>query len=93
MICERCEKFRTQIESRGINVVNRGRWGGRPTIRDEELLLAIQRRLWGQDHRALTEQQKVRCSWAKRVAEARERDEAELEVEEPIEPGFAEAAE
>jgi hypothetical protein len=88
MVCERCKKMRIQIENRGITGKKRRGWTGPPTIGDDELLLDIQRRLWGQDHRALKEQQKASGVWAKRVAEAREHDAAVAE-----EPEFADAAE
>jgi hypothetical protein len=92
LICDRCKKLRASIECRGIDIVNRRGWRGPPTIRDDELLLEIQRRLCRQDYQALKEQDKASGTWAKRVAEVRERA-TEPAAEECTEPEFAEAAE
>jgi hypothetical protein len=93
MICESCEKMRSQIENRGIDVVNRRGWVGPPTISDDALMLEIQRRLWGQDHRALKEQERANSSWAKRAARAQEQEQDNAEPEQDLEDDFAEAAE
>jgi len=56
MICEKCDKLRSQIETGAMSqfsIADRRGWRGPLTIRDDELLLAIQRRLRDADHRAL----------------------------------------
>ena len=56
MICDRCEKLRTAIETGAMShfsIADRRGWRGPQTIGDDELLLSIQRRLRDADHRAL----------------------------------------
>jgi len=56
MVCHRCEKMRAQIETGAMShfaMTEQRGCSGPPTIGDDELLLAIQRRLRDADHRAL----------------------------------------
>ena len=56
MVCDRCEKMRAQIETGAMShfsIADRRGRSGPATIGDDELLLAIQRRLRDADHRAL----------------------------------------
>jgi hypothetical protein len=56
MVCDRCEKMRAQVETGAMSqfsIADRRGWRGPSTIGDDELLLAIQRRLRDADHRAL----------------------------------------
>jgi hypothetical protein len=83
MICDRCEKMRAQIETGAMShfaVAEHRGWSGPATIGDDELLLAIQRRLRDADHRALetAEREKRHADRARRWA----KDEAELEAAE-----------
>src|SRR5262249_12080033 len=53
MICDRCEKTRAHIETGAMSqfsTADRCGWRGPQTIGDDELLLAIQRRLRDADH-------------------------------------------
>jgi len=83
MICDRCEKMRAQIETGAMShfsIADRRGWRDPPTIGDDELLLAIQRRLREADHRAMetAEREKRHAERVRRWA----RDEAELEATE-----------
>jgi len=56
MVCDRCEKMRAQIETGAMShfsIADRRGCSGPPTIGDEELMLAIQRRLRDAGHRAV----------------------------------------
>src|SRR5215831_10551309 len=56
MVCHRCEKMRSQVETGAMShfaMTEQRGCSGPPTIGDDELLLAIQRRLRDADHRAL----------------------------------------
>ena len=73
MVCDRCEKTRAQIETGAMShfSITEGRGcSGPPTIGDDELLLAIQRRLRDADHRALetAEREKRHADRARRWA-------------------------
>jgi hypothetical protein len=81
MICDRCEKLRAQIETGAMShfsIADRRGWSGPQTIGDDELLLAIQRRLRDADHRALetAEREKQRADRARRWAKYDEELEA-----------------
>ena len=83
MVCDRCEKMRAQIETGAMSqfsIADRRGWRGHQTIGDDELLLAIQRRLRDADHRALetAEREKRHADRARRWA----KDEPELEAAE-----------
>ena len=83
MICDRCDKMRAQIETGALSqfsTADRRGWRGPQTIGDDELLLAIQRRLRDADHRALeiAEREKRHADRARRWA----KDEPELEAAE-----------
>ena len=83
MVCHRCEKMRAQIETGAMShftTADRRGWRGPQTIGDDELLLAIQRRLRDADHRALetAEREKRHADRARRWA----KDEAVLEAAE-----------
>ena len=83
MVCDRCEKMRAQIETGAMShfsIADRRGWRGPSTIGDDELLLAIQRRLRDADHRALetAEREKRHAERARRWA----KDEEELEAAE-----------
>src|SRR5262249_1572657 len=83
MVCDRCEKMRAQIETGAMSqfsIADRRGWRGHQTIGDDELLLAIQRRLRDADHRALEtgEREKRHADRARRWA----KDEPELEAAE-----------
>jgi hypothetical protein len=83
MVCDRCEKMRAQIETGAMSqfsIADRRGWRGPPTIGDDELLMAVQRRLRDADHRALeiAEREKRHADRARRWA----KDEAELEAAE-----------
>ena len=82
-ICARCEKLRSQIETGAMSnfsISDRRGWHGPPTIGDDELLLAIQRRLRDADHRAVetAERERRHAYRARRWA----KDEAVLEAAE-----------
>ncbi|HKF59542.1 MAG TPA: hypothetical protein VKJ45_29145, partial [Blastocatellia bacterium] len=81
MICDRCEKMRAQIETGAMShftTADSRRWRGPATIGDDELLLAIQRRLRDADHRALetAEREKRHADLARRLAKYEEELEA-----------------
>src|SRR5215813_14504914 len=81
MVCDRCEKMRSQIETGAMShfaITERRGWRGPSTIGDDELLLAIQRRLRDTDHRALetAEREKRHADRARKWA----KDEEELEA-------------
>src|SRR5215472_7547931 len=83
MVCDRCAKMRAQIETGAMSqfsIADRRGWRGHQTIGDDELLLAIQRRLRDADHRALetAEREKRHADRARRWA----KDEPELEAAE-----------
>jgi hypothetical protein len=83
MVCDRCEKTRAQIETGAMSqfsIPDRRGWRGPQTIGDDELLLAIQRRLRDADHRALetAEREKRHAERARRWA----KQEPELEAAE-----------
>ena len=81
MICDRCEKLRAQIETGAMShfsIADRRGWSCPATIGNDELLLAIQRRLRDVDHRALqtAEREKQRADRARRLAKYEEELEA-----------------
>src|SRR5215831_19043169 len=81
MICDRCEKTRAQIETGAMShfsVTERRGCSGPPTIGDDELLVAIQRRLRDADHRGLetAEREKRHADLARRLAKYEEELEA-----------------
>src|SRR5262249_50341024 len=80
-ICARCEKLRSQIETGAMShffISDRRSWRGPWTIGDDELVLAIQRRLRDADHRALetAEREKRHADLARRLAKYEEELEA-----------------
>src|SRR5215831_3465705 len=81
MVCDRCEKMRAQIETGAMShfsIADRRGWRGHQTIGDDELLLAIQRRLRDADHRALetAEREKRHADVVRRLAKYEEELEA-----------------
>jgi len=81
-ICARCEKLRAQIETGAMSnfaTTERRGCSGPPTIGDDELLLAIQRRLRDADHRTLetAEREKRQADLARRLAKYEELEAAE----------------
>jgi len=81
MVCDRCEKMRSQIETGAMSqfsIADRRGWRGHQTIGDDELLLAIQRRLRDADRRALEtpEREKRHAERARRWAKYDEELEA-----------------
>jgi hypothetical protein len=81
MICDRCEKTRAQIETGAMShfsITERRGCSGPPTIGDDELLVAIQRRLRDADHRGLetAEREKRHADLARRLAKYEEELEA-----------------
>ena len=56
LICERCEKVRTRIETGAtsrFSIAGRRGWTGPPTIGDDELLVTFTRRLRDADQRRI----------------------------------------
>jgi len=81
MICDRCEKLRAQIETGAMShfsIADRRGWSCPATIGNDELLLAIQRRLRDVYHRAFqtAEREKQRADRARRLAKYEEELEA-----------------
>jgi hypothetical protein len=93
-ICDRCEAVRTKIEAAQMarfSVTERRGWKGPPLSTDDELLLAIQRRLANTDRTEVAKVEKEE----RRAAREKRRHEGNAELganPEPQEEGFAEAA-
>jgi hypothetical protein len=88
-VCDRCETIRTSIETAQMSrfsIAGRGGWKGPPLSTDDELLLAIQRRLANADRTAMANAAK------EERREAREKRRHLGANHEPEEEEFAEAA-